>query len=123
MKKIVFGLTAIALIGFGCAGSTSQSGTTPAGTPVSKEAYIKPAYPITEAKKIIENYVKGMHKVSRVEVYEGKKYYIGAVYLEGYPNDVVRKVYLSKKDKSILLPTMAETFDYQYMLKAEKENK
>ena len=99
---------------------TTETKTGAGGTITVGSGYVKPAFPISEAEKIIKDYVKGMHRVSKVEVYEGKKYYIGEVYLEGYPDNVVRKVYLSKTNKDVILPTMAETFDYKYMIEAEK---
>jgi len=124
MKKIVVALSLVAFIGIGCSGGTDKgskgSGTT-TGETSSKEEQTKAKFSLSEAEKIIKDYVKGMHKVSKVKVYEGKKYYIGEVYLEGYGDNVVRKVYLSKTDKDVILPTMAETFDYEYMVKAKEK--
>jgi hypothetical protein len=71
-----------------------------------------------QAEKKIKEYIGGSEYVSQIKVCETKKYYIGEAILEGYDgiNNVVRKVYVSKKDGSIL-PTMAEHSDYCYMLK------
>ena len=112
MKKLflALGISSIILASCGVAGKGENT------TAIKEPKYIKPTYPISEAEKIIKDYVKGMHMVSGVKVYEGKKYYIGEVYLKGYNGfDTVRKIYLSKTDKSRILPTMAETYDYKYM--------
>jgi len=80
---------------------------------ISQESAIS----LEEAKKEIENYIKGAKEASVVEVCEGDKYYVGEVYLKGYEGfDVVRKIYVNKKTGD-LYPTMAETFDYCYMVK------
>ncbi len=114
MKKFILALGIGSLIIASC--GTAGKNTASTSGVSSKAEYIKPTYPIKEAEKIIRDYVKGMHMVSDVKVYEGKKYYIGEVYLKGYNGfDTVRKIYLSKRDKSIILPTMAETYDYKYM--------
>ncbi|RUM56858.1 MAG: hypothetical protein DSY60_05995 [Persephonella sp.] len=113
MKKIILtlGLSSLLIVSCGTAGKNTSSSSIPV-----KTEYIKPAYSLQEAEKIIRDYVKGMHMVSDVKVYEGKKYYIGEVYIKGYNGfDTVRKIYLSKRDKSVILPTMAETYDYKYM--------
>lgn len=111
MKKLflALGISSMILASCGAAGKSTTAS-------IKKPAYVKPTYPISKAEKIIKNYVKGMHMVSSVKVYEGRKYYIGEVYLKGYDGfDTVRKIYVSKKDPSIILPTMAETYDYKYM--------
>ncbi len=71
-----------------------------------------------QAEKEIKDYIGGSEYVSKIIVCETDKYYIGEAILEGYENlaDTVRKVYVSKKDGSIL-PTMSEHSDYCYMLK------
>lgn len=71
-----------------------------------------------QAEKKIKDYLAGSNHVSKVIVCETKKYYVGEAILEGYEKigNVVRKVYVSKKDGSIL-PTMSEHSDYCYMLK------
>ncbi len=116
MKKLfmIAGLTAI--IGVSCGTSSNQAGLTP--TEMKKEPFIKANFSKDEAKRIIQNYVKNAHMVSpKIKVYETNKYYVGEVFIKGYENfDVARKIYISKRDKSIVLPTMAETYDYSYML-------
>ncbi|WP_457639821.1 hypothetical protein [Persephonella sp.] len=111
MKRMV----AVAGIVFavGCGGVVSQE--VKKGTDFTKKGeYIQPVVSLEEAKKEMEEYIKGTPYVSLVEVCEGNKYYIGQVYLEGYENfDVVRKLYVDKRTGD-LLPTMAETFDYCY---------
>ncbi len=114
MKKLILALGISSLIIASC--GTAGKNTASTNGVSTKAEYIKPTYSIKEAEKIIRDYLKGMHMVSDVKVYEGKKYYIGEVYLKGYNGfDTVRKIYLSKRDKSIILPTMAETYDYKYM--------
>ncbi|HHG74975.1 MAG TPA: hypothetical protein ENK22_08010 [Persephonella sp.] len=73
---------------------------------------------LEQAKKEIENYIKGSDYVSsKINVCEGNRYYIGEVYTEGYEDfDVIRKIYVDKITGD-LYPTMAETFDYCYMVK------
>ena len=116
MKKILMiaGLTAV--IGVSCGTSSNQAGLTP--TEMKREPFVKATFSIDEAKRIIQNYVKNTHMASsKIKVYETNKYYVGEVFIKGYENfDVARKIYISKKDKSIILPTMAETYDYSYML-------
>ena len=71
-----------------------------------------------EAAKKIENYLKGSNHVSKIVVCENDKYYIGQAVLEGYEGitNVVRKVYVNKKDGSIIA-TMSMHSDYCYMQK------
>ncbi len=71
-----------------------------------------------DAVKKINEYFGGSHYVSKIIVCENDKYYIGEGLLEGYEKigNVVRKVYVNKKDGTIL-PTMAIRGDYCYMLK------
>ena len=115
MKKVILTLGIVSVIFASCGTAGKNTAGTTEGAKAKVE-YVKATYPITEAEKIIKNYVKGMHMVSDVKVYEGKKYYIGEVYIKGYEGfDTVRKIYLSKTDKSVILPTMAETYDYKYM--------
>ncbi len=115
LKKFILALGIGSLIIASCGTSGKNTAYSTSGVPTKAE-YIKPTYSINEAEKIIRDYVKGMHMVSDVKVYEGKKYYIGEVYVKGYNGfDTVRKIYLSKRDKSVILPTMAETYDYKYM--------
>ncbi|WP_457641945.1 hypothetical protein [Persephonella sp.] len=93
MKKIILSIVAISLI----------SGSSFA---ITKE----------EAKKLIENYVKGSSYTSEISVCENDKYFVGQVYLRGYEGvNVIRKIYVSKKTGG-LYPTMAETYDYCYMM-------
>jgi len=114
LKKFIIALGIGSVILASC--GTATKNTSNLGVEVKQEKYVKATYPLSEAEKIIKNYVAGMHMVSDVKVYEGRKYYIGEVYLKGYNGfDTVRKIYLSKTDKSVILPTMAETYDYKYM--------
>ncbi|RMD47016.1 MAG: hypothetical protein D6834_01590 [Aquificota bacterium] len=71
-----------------------------------------------EAAKKISEYLKGSNHVSKIVVCENDKYYIGEAILEGYENlgNFVRKVYVSKKDGTIL-PTMSMHNDNCYMTK------
>lgn len=118
MKKVILtlGIASFIFASCGTAGKNTAGMTKNLTGSTAKVEYVKATYPITEAEKIIKDYVKGMHMVSDVKVYEGKKYYIGEVYIKGYEGfDTVRKIYLSKTDKSVILPTMAETYDYKYM--------
>ncbi|WP_457643934.1 hypothetical protein [Persephonella sp.] len=114
MKRI---LAAAGLIfAAGCTGVVSQE-IKKSTDFVKKGEYVQPVISLEEAKKEIENYIKGTPEVSTVEVCEGNKYYIGQVYLEGYEGfDVIRKIYVDKRTGD-LYPTMAETFDYCYMVK------
>lgn len=116
MKKLLLVVGLSAIIGVSCGTSSNQANLTP--TEMRKEPFIKASFSIDEAKRIIQNYVKNMHMASpKIKVYETNKYYVGEVFIKGYENfDVARKIYISKKDKSIVLPTMAETYDYSYML-------
>ena len=72
----------------------------------------------SEATKIIKDYIGGSEYVSKIVVCEYGDYYVGEAYLEGYEKigNVVRKVYVSKKDGTVL-PTMAFHNDYCYMQK------
>ncbi|WP_457623072.1 hypothetical protein [Persephonella sp.] len=72
-----------------------------------------------DAEEKIRNYISDIKYVSKINICENDKYYIGEVYLEEYEGlSQVRKVYVSKKDGEIL-PTMAENFDYCYMLEGK----
>ncbi len=72
----------------------------------------------SQAEKKIQDYIGGSNHVSKIVVCETKKYFVGEALLEGYENlpNTVRKVYVNKKDGTIL-PTMSEHSDYCYMLK------
>lgn len=72
----------------------------------------------SEAVKKINEYLKGSNHVSKVVICENEKFYIGEAVLEGYEDlgNFVRKVYVSKKDGSII-PTAAMHNDNCYMLK------
>ncbi|NPA13434.1 MAG: hypothetical protein GXO45_05565 [Aquificae bacterium] len=116
MKKallLIAGL--VCLVGCASVGATQEAKKSADFT--QKGVYVKPSIPIEEAKAKIENFAKGMKNVSKVEVCEGNKYYIGQLLLEGYEDiNVIRKVYVNKTTGD-LYPTMAETFDYCYMVK------
>ncbi|MDQ7056209.1 MAG: hypothetical protein Q9M89_07040 [Persephonella sp.] len=82
-----------------------------------KAGYVKPVVTVEQAKKKIEEYLKGTGEVSSFDVCEGNRYYIGQVYLKGYEGiNIIRKIYVDKVTGDIY-PTMAETFDYCYMVK------
>jgi len=72
----------------------------------------------SEATKLIKDYIGGSNHVSKIVVCEYGDYYVGEAYLEGYEDlgNVVRKVYVNKKDGTIL-PTMAMHKDFCYMQK------
>lgn len=102
----------------GCSGSVSSQEVKKSADFTQKGQYVKPVITLNQAKKEIENYIKGSAYVSpEINVCEGNRYYIGEVYTEGYENfDLIRKVYVDKITGDIY-PTMAETFDYCYMVK------
>ena len=72
----------------------------------------------SEAVEKINKYLEGSNHVSKVVVCENEKFYIGEAILEGYEElgNFVRKVYVSKKDGSII-PTASMHNDSCYMLK------
>ncbi|WP_456464294.1 hypothetical protein [Persephonella sp.] len=116
MKRLVAVAGVIFIIGFG--GVAFSQEIKKSVNFIQKGQYANPAVSLEEAKKKIENYIKGSKYVSqRINVCEGNRYYIGEVYTEGYENfDVIRKIYVDKITGD-LYPTMAETFDYCYMVK------
>ena len=116
MKKLLAAAGAIVIAG--CAVSVSSQEVKKSADFTQKGQYVKPAITLEQAKKEIEKYVKGLaYASSKIKVCEGNRYYIGEVYSEGYENlDVVRKIYIDKITGD-LYPTMAETFDYCYMVK------
>jgi|GEM_PF-902151 len=86
-------------------------------TALSKETEKNSVISIEEAKEKIGEYIKGTKETSSFDVCEGNKYYIGQIYLKGYEGiNVIRKIYVDKITGDIY-PTMAETFDYCYMVK------
>ena len=115
MKKILAaaGLIFIA----GCAGAVSSQEAKKAEI-IRKPAYVKPVITYEQAKKKIEEYVKGTKEASdKINICEGNRYYIGEVYIKGYEGiDVIRKIYVDKVTGD-LLPSFADTYDYCYMVK------
>ncbi|WP_293444932.1 hypothetical protein [Persephonella sp.] len=116
MKKLLAAAGAIIIAG--CAGTVSSQEVRKSKDFTQKEQYVKPVITLEQAKKEIEDYIKGTEYVSsKLKVCEGNRYYIGEVYTEGYEDiDVIRKIYVNKITGD-LYPTMAETFDYCYMVK------
>lgn len=69
-----------------------------------------------EAEKKIQHYF-GNTKDYTISVCEGKKYFVGEVYLKGYEGiSNIRKIYVNKSNGDII-PQMSETFDFCYMNK------
>ena len=116
MKKLLAAAGVIIIAG--CTGSVSSQEVKKSADFTQKGQYVKPAITHEQAKKEIEDYIKGSsYTSSKIKVCEGNRYYIGEIYTEGYEDfDVVRKVYVDKITGD-LYPTMAETFDYCYMVK------
>ncbi|WP_457635864.1 hypothetical protein [Persephonella sp.] len=116
MKKLLAAAGAIIIAG--CAGTVSSQEVKKSVDFSQKGKYVEPVISLEQAKKEIENYIKGSDYVSsKINVCEGNRYYIGEVYTEGYEDfDVIRKIYVDKITGD-LYPTMAETFDYCYMVK------
>ncbi|MBK3332324.1 hypothetical protein GWK41_04490 [Persephonella atlantica] len=101
----------------GCSAVVSQEAQKNTDFTAHKTPYVKPVITAEQAKKKIEEYIKGTGEVSSFDVCEGNRYYIGQVYLKGYEGiNVIRKIYVDKITGDIY-PTMAETFDYCYMVK------
>ena len=98
-----------------CAGATSSANSTGKSVFAHPETkYVKPVITLEQAKQKIEEYVKGTKEVSQIKVCEGKKYYIGELYLKGYENfDTIRRVYVNKITGD-LLPSFAEAKEYCY---------
>lgn len=73
-----------------------------------------------QAEEKIKDYLVGSNHVSKVIICESEKYYVREAILESHEKigNVVRKVYVNKKDGSIL-PIMVEHSDYCYMLKKQ----
>ncbi len=101
----------------GCSVAMSQETEKNADFTAHKTSYVKPVITDEQAKEKIEEYIKNTKEVSSFDVCEGKKYYIGQIYLKDYEGiNVIRKIYIDKITGDIY-PTMAETFDYCYMVK------
>ncbi|WP_457626466.1 hypothetical protein [Persephonella sp.] len=116
MKRLLAAAGVIIIAG--CAGAVSSQEAKKQADFTQKEKYVKPVISIDQAKKEIQEYIKEAKYASeKIEVCEGGKYYIGQVYIKGYEGfDVARKIYVNKITGD-LYPTMAETFDYCYMVK------
>ncbi|SNZ08719.1 hypothetical protein SAMN06265182_1397 [Persephonella hydrogeniphila] len=116
MKRLLAAAGVIIIAG--CAGAVSSQEAKKSVDFTQKEKYVKPVISPEQAKKEVEKYVKGTKYISEnIELCEGNRYYIGQIYIEGYEGiDVARKIYVDKITGD-LYPTMAETFDYCYMVK------
>jgi hypothetical protein len=82
--------------------------------------YTSFALSIDDAENLMKDYIGGSSYVSKINVCENEKYFVGEVYLEGYEKEtVIRKIFIDKKTGGIY-PTMSEAFNYCYMMERKK---